>query len=997
MNIDLKNAILSMDSYYRGNPNATGILALSDAAGGKIGTDTIISSLSDPSVSYYSIAYQQSDIFDADPDSKSGITIAYRGTDDMALDAIHGWSTGFGLASMPQARLAMTFFNDVTDANAFDRNGPEDITLTGHSLGGGLAGLVGSISGSRSAIFDHMSFGPAAIATVLEENERRAEAANGGSYVSVGSPYLGQVRSYHVEGEVLTGVRNGTYQTLGAGVVDAVASLIGTSLPIIGPVAQAAGGILSAYSLGNAAQTVDMESILSNHAFAAVPFEGSALSIPTKLHSQSLLVISMFGETEMWPGEWQLAAPTVLSHLQDADVDAALGVGAGETSAAIAYSAIDEGVTIFGNVGIGALYDDMYDLGIGMSNWAGSWDWFSDHLGDLSKIAVNFAGRMAVGKVELGYPDDDDGQDDGVQDDDGVMPPDYGDDDSTSLDPSGGAIYAEFDGSYLRIDASRDLWNQGDYARSTAAAPQGQVMISNANHAIAGLSDIHLDMLAMANEGFVSGGNANSVYAELSRQYQRPADEFFDHYTFFRSGSLYGIASVEEHDGLDGVIVGSSVGTTIGTSGDEVFIVEGSTGQTIYGMGGKDMLVGGGGADTLVGAAGSTILGGAGDDTLGAEWGLSAEQSSAGAHIDGGSGYDTLSYSGADAVTVDAVHGTVSIDDRVDTYVNIERIEGGIGDNLFLGNGSTHFSGSIGDDTFIIKVGDWARGNSGVDMVSFEDVVGGISMYAGGIVNTYVPGAAFSRVNDVNVIIGTSEVDHFTGEDFDIFETESLRFVGGAGNDSFDLFDLNSANGGQGADQFYVHLSSYATTVRIEDFHADDSLMVVFGSTTFRLSGNSLSVSFRTDPVGTDGSYNLLEKVSGSSPFSAVMPERYIGHYDASDQIYVKNEATEVVPTTGQHDFFEFDPQSNSGILHLKIDGYGELKVLFDDVDSDDFGLSYDTLPGGDGTRYAGQAFNHADPTSSYSAGQSSFDEALYGHIVSQSYVQDLSDTFMMI
>lgn len=991
MNIDLKNAILSMDSYYRGNPNATGILALSDMAGTRIGTDIIISSLSNTPASYYSIAYQNSDTYDANPQSKSGITIAYRGTDDLVLDPIQGWSTGFGLASMPQARLAMNFFNDVTGSNAFDRNGPSDITLTGHSLGGGLAGLVGSISASRSAIFDHMSFGPAAIATVLEENARRADAANGGSYVSVASPYLGQVRSYHVEGEVLTGVRNGTYQTIGAGVVDAISSLIGTTLPGIGSVVQAAGDMLSSYSLSNAALTVDMESILSNHVFDTVPFEGSFVSVAMKLHSQSLLVISMFGETEMWQGDWQLVTPTVLSHLQDADVDAALGVGSGETSAAIAYSAIDEGVTIFGNVGIWALYDDMNDLGVGLSNWVGSWDWFTDHLGDLSKIAVNFAGRMAIGKVEENESEDE------FEEPENVIPQDYDDEESSTPDPFGGAISTSFDGSYLTIDASRKLWNQGDYGRDPAAAPQGQEAISNTNHAIAGLNVIHLDILALANQGFVSGGNANNVYAEFSRQYQRPASEFFDHYTFFRSGSLYGIANVEQHEGLDVVVVGSSVGLTFGTDGDEVFIVEGAIGQTIYGMDGKDMLVGGAGDDTLIGGAGSTLLGGAGDDILGAEWGLSLTMSDLAAHIDGGSGYDTLSYSGADAVTVDAIHGTVSFGDRTDTYVNVERIEGGFGDNLFLGNGSSHFSGSIGNDTFILKVGDWARGNSGVDIVSFEDVAGGISMSAGGIVNTYVPGTVFSRVNDVNVIVGTADADHFTGEAFDIFQTESLRFTGGDGNDSFDLYDLNIANGGEGADQFYVHLSTSATSVRIEDFRANDSLTVVFGSTSFVVSGNTLSVSFRIESVGSDGSFNLLEKVSGSSPFTADMPERYIGHYDTTDQIYLKNESTEIMPISGQHDFMEFEPQSNSAILHLKIDGYGELQVLFDDVDPDDFGLAYNTLPGGNGTRYAGQVFNHSDPISSYSADSAWFDEAAYGHIVSPSHVQVLSDSFMMI
>lgn len=46
------------------------------------------------------------------------------------------------------------------------------------------------------------------------------------------------------------------------------------------------------------------------------------------------------------------------------------------------------------------------------------------------------------------------------------------------------------------------------------------------------------------------------------------------------------------------------------------------------------------------------------------------------------------------------------------------------------------------------------------------------------------------------------------------------------------------------------------------------------GQSSLRLTGNSLSVPFRTDPVGTEGSYNLLEKVNGTRPFSADVPER---------------------------------------------------------------------------------------------------------------------------
>lgn len=84
---------------------------------------------------FYSIAY-----------SYNGMTIiSYRGT-DAPYDVINGWPSGGG-AFTPQDKLAFAFYNDV--ATSLNNNQPIDpskanISLAGHSLGGGLAGLVGA-------------------------------------------------------------------------------------------------------------------------------------------------------------------------------------------------------------------------------------------------------------------------------------------------------------------------------------------------------------------------------------------------------------------------------------------------------------------------------------------------------------------------------------------------------------------------------------------------------------------------------------------------------------------------------------------------------------------------------------------------------------------------------------------------------------------------------------------------------------------------------------
>lgn len=73
--------------------------------------------------------------------------ISYRGTDDPGSDAWTGWLTGGGVWWLSQARLAAEFYQAVTGTTDGDpRNG--SAILTGHSLGGGLAGVPAAIAGA---------------------------------------------------------------------------------------------------------------------------------------------------------------------------------------------------------------------------------------------------------------------------------------------------------------------------------------------------------------------------------------------------------------------------------------------------------------------------------------------------------------------------------------------------------------------------------------------------------------------------------------------------------------------------------------------------------------------------------------------------------------------------------------------------------------------------------------------------------------------------------
>ncbi|MBB4640567.1 hypothetical protein [Rhizorhapis suberifaciens] len=77
-------------------------------------------------------------------------------------DIWNGWTLGGGFAEASQGSLALQFYEAVAGQEA-TAGGNTDIITTGHSLGGGLAGFVGALSGGEAVVFDHMPFLVAAV------------------------------------------------------------------------------------------------------------------------------------------------------------------------------------------------------------------------------------------------------------------------------------------------------------------------------------------------------------------------------------------------------------------------------------------------------------------------------------------------------------------------------------------------------------------------------------------------------------------------------------------------------------------------------------------------------------------------------------------------------------------------------------------------------------------------------------------------------------------
>lgn len=136
-----------MDAYNRGYDAGINLGAGSDATGIQVGDATIFRTRGDAAAvaeGFYGIAY----------DLGGETIVSFRGTD--AGGDVNDWGGGLGWQT-GQAALAAEFYQDVAQlkgANLYSGN----ISFTGHSLGGGLAGLLGALYDQDAIIFDNMAF-----------------------------------------------------------------------------------------------------------------------------------------------------------------------------------------------------------------------------------------------------------------------------------------------------------------------------------------------------------------------------------------------------------------------------------------------------------------------------------------------------------------------------------------------------------------------------------------------------------------------------------------------------------------------------------------------------------------------------------------------------------------------------------------------------------------------------------------------------------------------
>jgi hypothetical protein len=136
---DVLLAVLALDAYNQGYSPGMQLAnkTLVDGATIIANSSKLLGPIADDA-SFYAIAY-----------NVSGQTvIAYRGTrapggiPDLG-DVMNGWTLSAGFAQASQAQFAMQFYTDVTRAPVSRLSAqPANVVLTGHSLGGGLAGFI---------------------------------------------------------------------------------------------------------------------------------------------------------------------------------------------------------------------------------------------------------------------------------------------------------------------------------------------------------------------------------------------------------------------------------------------------------------------------------------------------------------------------------------------------------------------------------------------------------------------------------------------------------------------------------------------------------------------------------------------------------------------------------------------------------------------------------------------------------------------------------------
>jgi serralysin len=510
----LINAVLAMDVYNRG-VNPTLVVNFN-----RIGSyDLVAGSVASAADNFEAATYQLA----GDPSTR---IISFRGTDSIA--DVPGWLGGAGLAGWP---------TQFPDAEAYYKTWAttSHVSLTGHSLGGGLAGYIAALNDKVAYAYDAMPFEFAA--------EVRYDQLHGfwGALTSDPVDRYSGIHMVSVSGEILQYVR------AAAPVLEAPLALLQLG-PIDGAIAiaHAATGIVS-----------EQKTVLGS---------GTDLGLdPVSLHSIALLTMMQWASDNS-AQDWKKAAAVLLAPLEDDAVATAVGIPAasavsGEGSPAakmkdmIAYSTVTD-ATGYGNSAVQALFNGGDVLGNSVSaGTAASYLKTGGVEKALAEIVVEYSALLAQNHDEV-----------------------------TTATPGAighehGIIYQDTAKNLLVADLSSDLWWHTDTSSAVDIVGKGALI-----DAVASFDGENATLIDTAI-GVLWGGktdNLDWLSAALS-----------DASTTVTIDPVSGATTAASDGAL--LIAGGGNDTLFGTGNDDLLIGGGGI-DTLDGGAGNNILVGGVGA-----------------------------------------------------------------------------------------------------------------------------------------------------------------------------------------------------------------------------------------------------------------------------------------------------------------------------------------------------------------------------------------------------------------
>ncbi|MGJ5201400.1 calcium-binding protein [Bradyrhizobium sp. HKCCYLRH1030] len=507
----LINAVLAMDVYNRG-VNPTLVVNFN-----RIGSyELVAASVTSTADNFEAATYQLA----GDPSTR---IISFRGTDSLA--DVPSWLGGAGLAGWP---------TQFPDAESYYKTwATSNVSLTGHSLGGGLAGYIAALNDKVAYAYDAMPFEFAA--------EVRYDQLHGfwGALTSHPVDRYSDIHMVSLSGEILQYVR------AAAPVLEAPLALLQ-----LGPVA-------GALAIAHAAIGISSEQ-------KTVLGAGTDLGQdPVSLHSIALLTMMQWA-SDNGAQDWKKAAAVLLAPLQDDAIASAVGIPAagvgGEGAPSdkmkdmIAYSTVTD-ASGYGNSAVQALFNGGGVLGNSVSA-----DTAATYLKNggvekaLAEIVVEYSALLAQNHDEVAATP-------------GVIGHEHG------------ILYQDTANNLLVADLSSDLWSRAD--TGSAVDVLGKLALIDAVASFdsedAGLIDLAI--------GVLWGGktdNLDWLSAALS-----------DAATTVAVDPVPG-AIIAASDGAL-LIAGGGNDTLFGTANDDLLIGGGGS-DVLKGGAGDNILVGGVGA-----------------------------------------------------------------------------------------------------------------------------------------------------------------------------------------------------------------------------------------------------------------------------------------------------------------------------------------------------------------------------------------------------------------